>query len=378
MGADTKIEWATHTFNPWRGCEKIAPGCKNCYAEAMAKRNPKVLGEWGPSGVRIVASEAMWQQPVKWNKDAEKRAALHDRHSELEPYVRPRVFCASMADVFEDWKGNVHSPHLVIDEPCPENGFQSRKLNPVMWHRDDIGLCEAGGTTLDHSRGDRLATITDVRRRLFSLIDSTPHLDWLLLTKRPENIKKLWPLEPINGSDFQGYRVRKNVWLGTSIACQADADRNISELLNCSDLAPVLFLSIEPLVAPVDLVPYLFINDLTGAPADLIPRRGNFTPAIDWVIVGGESGPNARPLPHDWVRLIRDQCQAAAVPFFFKQWGEWMPRNQLSLKRQSEVSDIVVANDRPIRGDQAWRVGKKFAGRLLDGREWNELPEVQR
>ncbi len=360
MGADTKIEWATHTFNAWRGCEKIAAGCKNCYAAAFAKRNPKMLGEWGPEGTRIVASEAMWQQPLKWNKESEKRAAQHDRHPELGPYIRPQVFCNSIADVFEDWKGQVRTH---------DGGWLA--INPD-------GRWFVNGNGERCPSGSRFATLDDVRARLFSLIDETPNLDKLLLTKRPENIKSLWPLESINGTDFHGHRSRKNVWIGTSIACQFDADRNIPELLKCRDLAPVLFLSIEPLVAPVDLVPYLFINDPTGAPADLIPRRGNFTPAIDWVIVGGESGPHARPLPPDWVRLIRDQCQAAGVAFFFKQWGEWMPTFHGIDPTKGDPKCRIAAVHNLGGGQSMWKVGKAGAGRMLDGREWNELPEVQR
>lgn len=354
MGANTKIEWATHTFNAWRGCEKIAPGCDNCYAAAFAKRNPKMLGEWGPSGTRIVASEAMWQQPLKWNKEAEKREVLHDRHPELEPYARPRVFCNSIADVFEDWHGPIVD-HIGNKLRRSEDG---RITDCVDW---TVPL-----------------TLKDLRTRLFSKIDETQYLDWLLLTKRPENIKQFWPLESINGTDFYGQRMRTNVWLGTSIACQADADRNIPELLKCRDLAPVLFLSIEPLVAPVDLVPYLFINDPTGAPADLIPRRGNFTPAIDGVFVGGESGPNARPMNPDWVRLIRDQCQAAGVAFFFKQWGEWMPTFHGIDPTKGDPKCRIAAVHHLEGGQSMWKVGKAGAGRMLDGREWNELPEVQR
>lgn len=403
MGSNTKIEWATHTFNAWRGCEKIAPGCDNCYAAAFAKRNPRILGEWGPSGTRIVASEDMWQLPTKWNKDAARMSAQHDRHQELGAYVRPRVFCNSIADMFEDWKGNIHSPHLVIDEPCPENGFQHGKFNPIMWHRDDIGICEAGGTTIDHSRGDRLATLTDVRQRLFSLIDDTPNLDWLLLTKRPENIRKMWPSADLFAAkDEQQANPAywPNVWLGTSIATQEDAEHNIPELLKSCDLSPVLFLSIEPMLEGIDISRFLRRNTYSqwangGGPNEC--RHGiasglhcNNCRRIDWVIVGGESGHNARPMHPDWVRSIRDQCQEACVPFFFKQWGEWLPFSDVA-EIDASVSDktpvcCVKSDGRVFRPysyaehapcHQMARVGKAAAGRLLDGREWNELPEVK-
>jgi protein gp37 len=107
MAENTKIQWATHTFNPWRGCAKIAPGCANCYADAQSKRNPGTLGVWGPNGTRVVASEAMWREPLKWNKAAaclETFDCNAGDHSDCCPQkVRDRVFCASLADVFEDW-----------------------------------------------------------------------------------------------------------------------------------------------------------------------------------------------------------------------------------------------------------------------------------
>jgi protein gp37 len=134
MGANSKIQWTNHTFNPWRGCSKVSAGCQHCYAEAMSRRNPAVLGEWGPKGTRVVAAEAMWRQPLKWDRDAQAAG------------VRARVFCASLADVFED-RADLETP----------------------------------------------------RHELLRLIDSTRSLDWLLLTKRPENVLRLigqaWPIE---------------------------------------------------------------------------------------------------------------------------------------------------------------------------------------
>lgn len=127
MAENSKIEWTNHTFNPWRGCQKVSPGCQHCYAETLSKRNPAVLGEWGPNGKRVIASEAHWRLPLKWNKAAKLAGERH------------RVFCASLADVFED------RPELVAP-----------------------------------------------RVRLFHLISETPNLDWLLLTKRPENIRRFW------------------------------------------------------------------------------------------------------------------------------------------------------------------------------------------
>lgn len=193
-----------------------------------------------------------WQEPVLWHKAA------------LRSGQRVRVFCASMADVFED-------------------------------------------------HPDRAAD----RHRLWQLIDATPMLDWLLLTKRPEQIVSMapWPRWP------------DSVWALTSVETQDYAERRIPHLLSVP--AGVRGLSVEPLLESVDLSSWL---------AD-----------IDWVIVGGESGRHARPMSPDWVWALRDQCVAAGVPFFFKQWGNRLP-------------------------DGRW-ISKHRAGRELDGRTWDQVPE---
>jgi len=317
MAANTKIEWATHTLNPWRGCTKISAGCQFCYADQLSKRNPSTLGIWGPNGTRVVASEAMWKQPVKWNRLAacccRKEPADHEHESGCPQRNRPRVFCASLADIFEQWDGPV----------LTSNGDNWRDLSKGGW-----------------------GTLDDVRRRLFALIDATPNLDWLLLTKRPENIRRMLPAYFPGGyiaeaGSMNREGARGNLWLGTSFSTQADADKNIPELLKCRNLAPVLFVSAEPLLGPVDL---------SAIPAGIDGK-------INWVITGGESGHHARPMHPDWARGLRDQCQAAGVPFFFKQWGEYLPIGQ-------QPEPFV-------------RVGKKLAGRLLDGVEWNEFPRVR-
>jgi protein gp37 len=225
---DSKISWTHHTFNPWRGCSRVSPGCVNCYAETMSHRNPAVLGEWGPNGTRVVASESMWRQPVKWDREAR------------EAGQRRRVFCASMADVFED------RPDLI-----------------------------------------------DPRRRLFKLVRATPNLDWLLLTKRPENVSRL-----IRGGEWP------NVWLGTSVEDRKRLWR-LDELRAARQQVPVRFVSAEPLLEDLGEV------DLTG---------------INWLIVGGESGPDFRPMDHAWARSLLRQCREAGVAFFFKQSAA--PRNE--------------------------------------------------
>lgn len=298
MAENTKIQWADFTFNHVRGCTKVAAGCANCYAETMSRRNPSVLGIWGDDGSRVVASEAMWREPVKWDREAqfaeEYNAARVDVGKPV--YRRPRVFCASLADVFEDWAGPV------VDSKGRRLWISTRGTEP--WEFDN----GAPGFAFEKRHG----TLEDVRLRLFALIDSTQNLDWLLLTKRPENVRRMWPSRYYS-SKKNSKPFRNNVWLGTSISTQADADRNIPLLLQCRDLAAKLFVSAEPLVGPIELE----ANKMGVRPWHDEPWFGG----IDLVIVGGESGPNARPCNVDWVRDLIRQCRAAKVPCFVKQLG---------------------------------------------------------
>ncbi len=291
MGVDTKIEWTHHTFNPWIGCTKVHEGCTHCYAEAFAKRYGKA--EWGPSGTRVKTSDAYWRQPLKWNKEAEASGE------------RRRVFCASLADVFEDWQGPVsHSNGAVL-----------------MRSTDGYVL----GGEADDPR--KRVTLDDVRRDLFALIDATPWIDWLLLTKRPENVRRMWPQTPCDHCDeitcpphktgVLDRLHRPNVWLGTSISDQHTADIWVPRLLECRDLVPVLFLSVEPLLGPVEIDEWLPAVDGTRA----LDGEGDDMPHADWVIVGGESGHGARPCRVTWVRDIVNQCRDAGVPVFVKQLG---------------------------------------------------------
>lgn len=247
MAENSGIEWTHHTFNPWIGCTKVSPACDNCYAETWDKRYNGGT-HWGAKAER--RRTKTWGMPVKWNKQAEASGR------------RLRVFCASLADVF--------------DNQVPEE-----------WRTD-----------------------------LWELIKSTPHLDWLLLTKRPQNIKKMLPADW--GKGWQ------NVWLGTTVENQQEADRRIPHLSKIP--AEVKFLSMEPLLGDVDISQYLKFQ-------------------ISWVIVGGESGPNYRMGNADWFRSLRDQCQDASVPFLFKQW------------EGSTTAEI------------------KLKGRKLDGIIWDEYPK---
>lgn len=287
MAENSKIEWTHHTFNPWYGCTKISPACDSCYAEGWAKRSGLV--KWGAGEARRRSSAKNWKLPLKWNAEAERLG------------IRYRVFCASLADVF--------------DNAVPEE-----------WRLD-----------------------------LFELIQRTPNLDWLLLTKRIGNAKAmidaLGPEIYLRECGYSG--LPDNVWIGATICNQEEADRDIPKLLQIQ--TKVRFVSMEPLLGPVDL-----------------RSVGAFLPRIqmpDWVIVGGESGPNARPMHPDWARGLREQCAAAGVPMLFKQWGEWADVNDWPSETQEDYD---------VRGKtegMSIRVGVRLAGRLLDGIKHDGYPK---
>lgn len=330
MGEQTAIEWTDHTFNPWWGCARVSPACQHCYAETFAHRYGHDI--WGKDSERRFFGDKHWNEPLRWNRKAEADG------------VRRRVFCASMADVFE-------------------------------------------------ARAD----LDEHRARLWELIAATPWLDWLLLTKRPASVHALaparWFVEPGNllceacggsaslplGTTCNEHEPRMtgwpaNVWIGTTVEDQQRADERLPLLRSIP--ARIRFLSCEPLLGPLDL-------DLTG---------------ISWVIAGGESGPGARPMDPQWVRDLRDRCEdrtepceipdvplphSVAVPgggracaceyrdpvaFLFKQWGDWA----------DEGHPLAALEGRPHHvfesGEHVYRVGKKIAGRTLDGRTWDEVP----
>ena len=335
MAANSPIEWTDHTFNPWTGCTAVSPGCDHCYAEAQSKRNPRAFGSWVPGEPRRRTSPTYWKQPLAWNR----KAAAERR--------RARVFCASMAEVFDNQV-------------------------PYDW-RDD----------------------------LWRLIAETQDLDWLLLTKRPQNIAKMLPEPAIH------FRAPPwpwpHVWLGTTVENQQEADRRIPHLLSVP--ATVRFLSCEPLLGPVELH-HLPARDADGNTMHINALRGEHwyagagsissqtfenQPKIDWVICGGESGPKARPMHLDWPRSLRDQCATASVPFFFKQWGEWAPRrwkadggthamhrNAPTYGVFQELRHAPNSIERAAEAGDGWqafeRVGKKAAGRLLDGITHDAFP----
>lgn len=283
MGEATKIQWCDHTFNPWRGCTKVSPGCAYCYAEQQSKRNPGVLGNWGDRGKRVIASESYWRLPLKWDRQARSDG------------VRRKVFCASLADVFED------RPEL--DEP---------------------------------------------RQRLFDLILHTPNLLWLLLTKRPV-VMADW----LCGSGVFGSRNAHvwgqgwpNVWLGVSVEDQARSRERLPVLLSVP--AVVHWLSCEPLLGPLDLGDCL--HEYHGCP----PDRWPYGP-VRWVVVGGESGTSSRPCEVSWVRSIVRQCRQVNRACFVKQLGAcaYDPENGIAgarLNVPEEAAPLVSLRLRDKKG----------------------------
>lgn len=325
MGKDTKIEWAHDTFNPWIGCERISKACDNCYAADWAARHRPGDKLW--DGNRRRTAQANWFQPERWNLEAQRTGE------------RRRVFCASLADVF--------------DNAVPDS-----------WRAD-----------------------------LFRLIRSTPNLDWLLLTKRVGNAKAM--IEQALGQAHL-FTSREplwpwpNVWLGATVVTQHEAERDLPKLL--ATPAARRFVSIEPMIEAINLRALRtdalhagkYLDALAGRhyegfelQPDQPQHVGEATAKLDWVIAGGESGRNARPAPAYWFRWLRDQCRATGVPFLFKQWGEWIPAQQVS-------SDTVSEYLRTHRGyadgwttspsERVMRLGKQVAGRELDGLHHDGVP----
>lgn len=313
MGETSKIEWCDHTFNPWIGCTKVSPGCLNCYAAVSTP--VRTMGiKWGKGQPRKRTSEGNWKLPLKWNRAASKADYFCRMQGQDRPN-RPRVFCASLSDWLD-----------------PEV--------PIEW----------------------LADLLDLIRR-------TPHLDWLLLTKRPE----LWRerIQAVIDATFPGFdqhtpaaeieeykatdeaktrswlcywhhsphhptlhSVPHNVWIGTTVEDQQRADERIPALLKIP--AKVRFLSCEPLLGPVE-----FSNVTRRADAVSVLGQSALT-GIHWVICGGESGTGARGMDVRWAESIRSQCQAVGVPFFMKQLGAkpyCSPRHEQTTGFELPISD---------------------------------------
>ena len=364
MGEKSAIEWTDATWNPIRArhiddrpvgwhCEHVSEGCRNCYAETMNRRLGTGL-DFKPghrANIEIFLDEKMLLAPLRWKK--------------------PRmIFVCSMTDAFADFvKDEWLDRMFAVMALCPQHKFQVLTKRPGRMYGFIDGLKYFGLLP------ERIA---DATRPILATANDIRSVSWNY---------PAWPLP--------------NIWLGISCEDQATADERIPLLLKTA--AAVRFVSAEPVLAPIDFTnldyyaslkrahpnfertendPNIFYDVLDGhmkGPDDI------GLPKLDWVIVGGESGPHARPMHPDWARSIRDQCKAAGVPFFFKQWGENAPRELIGddrkepWRRLPNGSENWAFDELSVSREQREavvfsRVGKRVAGRLLDGIEHNEMP----
>lgn len=357
---NSKIEWTDATWNPVRGCRRVSEGCRNCYAQGIAARfsgegKPyEGLAQMTPSGPNwtgeIALIEDALETPLRWKKPR-------------------RIFVNSMSDLFHE-----DVPFEFIDRVMAVIAMSAQHTFQVLTKRPEIMMQY-------FNEGDRWADrLADAAYRMFG------------------DEAECHTANAINGVLGPGHNVgwpMGNLWLGTSVENQKAADR-IDYLVRTR--AAVRFLSCEPLLGQVDLSGALDSYEVCGNCGDGSFYQGRRyccdeplpieMPAIDWVIAGGESGPNARPMHPSWARGLQRQCQAQGIPFFFKQYGEWAPGFSDEIRR---AHSVVMSADGAIctSGDSAilldfcrqhpqsiplYRAGKKLAGRTLDGCTWDEFP----
>lgn len=381
MAETSTIEWTDATWNPITGCTLVSEGCRHCYAAGLAatrlRNHPSrqglarinAAGEAKFTG-EVRLNEEWLDQPLRWKRPR-------------------RIFVCAHGDLFHEsvpdgWIMLV----LSVMARASRHTFQVLTKRPERMQAFFAKWADLSGEDLGEFKNARGAEETRAahpspRGQLFALMVEAmgdpppgaayPTFDWAGGMIR-------WP------SMF------RNIWLGTSVEDQATADARIPHLL--ATPASVRFLSAEPLLGPVSLDDmcdgFKFVDSLRGnwwhdsEPPYI--ERGK--PRLDWVIVGGESGRHARPMHPDWARALRDQCQAAGVPFFFKQWGEWAPalhdpeHGGYVLRQTENVGqfDSWKANaydPNRLEGINWRRLGKKASGRQLDGREWNDMPGAQ-
>lgn len=314
MADHSLIEWTDATWNPITGCSVVSPGCTNCYAMRLA--GTRLKHHPSRAGLTIDAkSGPVWNGKVRLNREWTAQPLSWKR--------RRMIFVCAHGDLFH--------------EDVPDEWLDS----------------------------------------VFAVMDRARHHTFQVLTKRaermrdymrhryelPDYIMDFYRDEDGSGPE-RGWQPPKNVWLGVSVEDQQRADERVPYLLETP--AAVRFVSAEPLLGPIEL------RDIHDG-VDCLSRRTGAR--LDWVIVGGESGDGARPMHPDWARSLRDQCLSADVPFFFKQWGSWLPvPNARRLSYSMEHGRVVC---REWQEEVSFLVGKKAAGRLLDGIEHNGLPRVR-
>jgi protein gp37 len=362
--AETRIEWTDATWNPTTGCNKISAGCKNCYAKrdwARLSKNPATV-YFGREFEDVRMHPERLETPLRWTKPR-------------------RIFVNSMSDLFHE-----AVPFTFIDKVFAVMALTPRHTYQVLTKRAD--------------RMRQYFERDDLGVTLRNLHASTP--GWAR-----------------NGANSNRVTLPlRNVWLGVSVENQDQADKRIPELFKIP--ARIRFLSCEPLLGPVDIPRAAMWHFEDCACLDCFDRRmrKEEQPGIDWVIVGGESGPKARPMHPEWARSLRDQCQEMGAAYFFKQWGHWQPFCTQAGYRAGSVwpgNDEFVGGDcggpstlshfgngvclakwpdgttKRVqylnRADHHWgkenllamtyvAAGKQRSGRILDGREWNEFPKL--
>lgn len=337
---NSKISWTDHTMNFWIGCNKVSAGCAHCYAEVDTfARKERAHGNelWGVNANRHRTAPANWRNPFKWNAD--EWFECHE--------------C--------DWRGSYKDAVLEHDIRMREEYYSCPKCesNDLRPTRQRIFVSSLSDICEDHPQ-----ILYNWRAEISRIVSACFNLDWLFLTKRPENFNRLWSQPHYSG------KLPDNLWVGTTCENQEAADKRIPELLNIN--AKTRFLSCEPLLGTVSLIgsnnPYFF-----KSPAEM-------RESIHWVIAGGESGSKARPMHPQWARSLRDQCAEAGIPFHFKQFGSWAPWNMdmgsinaydnAYADRSGVFSEIPSGHHVTL-----CRVGKKASGHLLDGNEYLEFPK---
>lgn len=330
MGDKTGIEWADASWNPVRGCTKVSAGCDNCYAMTVAHRfsgpgQPyegltRVIGGRGQWNGKVMLVHKALAQPLRWRKPR-------------------RIFVNSMSDLL----------HPGVPDQFIDRVFAVMAMAP---HHTFQILTK---------RPERMREYLNNEFRLEAVSLEAVEMDWDRAAELPDPFP--WPLP--------------NVWKGVSVEDQTTANDRIPLLLDTP--AAVRWLSCEPLLGPVDLDDLVHDKDSAGEShascleCDVHPDDDPWSGAcIDWVVVGGESGPGSRPMHPDWARSLRDQCKAVGVPFLFKQWGDWFPTRPHESK-----PDGNTACHEWNGGVCAWRIGKRNAGRALDGETWDQYPEKE-